>query len=232
MHTTFPFLWLLSLPFLRASVPICLLTATLPPSATIGLIEQLHLLPKVVKLIRSPTVCPNTVYSHFQLRCQSPGDISPRHFINDSGSRMTMEDFLTDYDKTIQTDDHILVFCTTRQDTEELGNLLNCGAYHALMDADVQAQTLNAWHRGSPSCILVSTSSLGAGVDWPSVRMVVHYKSPRNLLDYAQESGRGGRDGKLAYSVVFWDPEDSGIPLAPGQNPIGKNEIREWLLKE
>jgi len=78
---------------------------------------------------------------------------------------------------------------------------------------------------------LVSTSSLGAGVDWASIRMVVHYKSPRNLLDYSQESGRAGRDGLVAHSVV-WDPQDPGTYMAPNQNPIGMAEVRDWLRRD
>jgi superfamily II DNA helicase RecQ len=61
------------------------------------------------------------------------------------------------------------------------------------------------------------------------VRMVVHYKSPWNLLNYTQESGRAGRDGLMAHSVVFWDPQDTGTYMDPNQNPIGMTEVWDWL---
>jgi superfamily II DNA helicase RecQ len=41
----------------------------------------------------------------------------------------------------------------------------------------------------------VVTNALGLGVDMPDVRLVVHAGVPRTLVDLAQESGRGRRDG-------------------------------------
>jgi superfamily II DNA helicase RecQ len=40
------------------------------------------------------------------------------------------------------------------------------------------------------------------GVDYGAVRFVVHSGLADTLLDYAQESGRGGRDGRRADAVV------------------------------
>ncbi len=42
--------------------------------------------------------------------------------------------------------------------------------------------------------VIVATNALGLGIDIPDVRLVVHAGLPRRLRDYAQESGRGGRD--------------------------------------
>lgn len=45
-----------------------------------------------------------------------------------------------------------------------------------------------------PSARLVTTSALGMGVDVPDIRCILHLDIPRTLIDYAQESGRAGRD--------------------------------------
>ena len=40
------------------------------------------------------------------------------------------------------------------------------------------------------------------------VRLVVHYSLPKTLEGFYQESGRAGRDGKPARSVVFYGLDD------------------------
>ena len=49
-------------------------------------------------------------------------------------------------------------------------------------------------------------SALSAGFDYTHVRLVIHINEPDSLVDFAQESGRAGRDGKEAYSVVLLPP--------------------------
>ena len=40
------------------------------------------------------------------------------------------------------------------------------------------------------------------------VKLVVHYNLPKTLEGFYQESGRAGRDGKPARSVVFYGLDD------------------------
>lgn len=44
--------------------------------------------------------------------------------------------------------------------------------------------------------------------DDADVRLVVHYSLPKTLEGFYQESGRAGRDGKPAQSVVFYGLSD------------------------
>ena len=55
--------------------------------------------------------------------------------------------------------------------------------------------------------ILVATSALGLGIDYGHVRFVIHQGQSRSLIDFSQESGRGGRDGKEARSIIFTSKE-------------------------
>ncbi|KIV98738.1 uncharacterized protein PV09_09460 [Verruconis gallopava] len=50
---------------------------------------------------------------------------------------------------------------------------------------------------------ITATSALGMGVDFPSVVFIMHVGVPWSMIDYAQESGRGGRAGEATDSVII-----------------------------
>ena len=56
--------------------------------------------------------------------------------------------------------------------------------------------------------IVFATIALGMGIDLRDVNTIIHYGAPRSLEDYFQESGRGGRSGDPAKSVIYWKPKD------------------------
>ena len=58
---------------------------------------------------------------------------------------------------------------------------------------------------------MVATNAFGLGVDKPNIRNVLHYHVPGSLEAYAQEAGRGGRDGKPARCVLLFSPDDVAI---------------------
>ena len=56
--------------------------------------------------------------------------------------------------------------------------------------------------------IVFATIALGMGVNLRGVNTIIHYGAPRSIDDYFQESGRGGRTGNYAESIVYWTPSD------------------------
>ncbi|KAK2858544.1 hypothetical protein FQN49_004627 [Arthroderma sp. PD_2] len=56
--------------------------------------------------------------------------------------------------------------------------------------------------------IVVATNAFGMGIDNPNVRFVVHWTPPRTFESFVQESGRAGRDGCAAISLVYYNPSE------------------------
>ena len=56
--------------------------------------------------------------------------------------------------------------------------------------------------------IVISTIAFAMGMDVPNIRTVVHWGPPNDIESYVQETGRGGRDGKPATAVLYYNSRD------------------------
>ena len=70
--------------------------------------------------------------------------------------------------------------------------------------------------------IVFATVALGMGVNLCDVNTVIHYGAPHSIDDYFQESGRGGRSGDDAQSIIYWKPID-----CPNKKDVVSNRDRE-----
>jgi superfamily II DNA helicase RecQ len=195
------------------SVQLVLLTATLPPSMEDGVRVTLGC--ESFKVIRNAEARKELKYS---VKVVGKEVQSMKDFNREVGQ------LILQAVRNWKKEDRGLIYCLTTEWTKELAEYLNgkfnrkmCGAYNARMEKSEREEVLKGWKRGEIKFIS-ATGALGAGMDYGPVRLVIHHGYGRSLIEFCQESGRAGRDGKMAESVIlFWE----GI--------VGETE---WILSE
>ncbi|GMH39396.1 hypothetical protein BSKO_07294 [Bryopsis sp. KO-2023] len=101
-----------------------------------------------------------------------------------------------------------IVYALKQETTVELANRLRgCGisskAYHGGLPASTRSEVLAEWQSDKVK-VVVATVAFGMGINKPDVRLVVHYDLPKTMDGFYQESGRAGRDGLEAESVIIY----------------------------
>jgi len=78
--------------------------------------------------------------------------------------------------------------------------------------------------------VVCSTNALGMGIDKPDLRFVIHYHIPASPIHYYQEMGRAGRDGKIAWCILLYDPADLTIQEYFIRNARPEGKCYEMVL--
>ena len=210
-------------------VPLILLTGTLPPSLETDMAIKFG---SPFSTIRMPTSRPNLSYRVIHLDKQGSEDGNyARNHVHAAVLRT-----LRKYQEMLKADSsRAIVYCATRSECmavlRRVGlSLPSVSSYHRGMDSEEREASDRRWRSGE-STIMVATSAFGMGIDFPGVRLVIHVGHSSSILDYAQETGRAGRDGKLAVCVTIAHGQYSS-GLMKYEKKVGGLKDEERLIKD
>ncbi|CAC9892702.1 unnamed protein product [Aureobasidium pullulans] len=164
-------------------VPLIMLTATLPPMLAFEL-EVSMACQTVTRYIRATTTRLRTRY------------------VVETCRRGELEETTIGTCKRMQK--HIgrnkgVIYCRSIDQCKDMAKELGCAYYHG--GSIDNEDKLAVWMETGG--LIVATSALGTGVDFPGIVFILHMDLPYGMIDYAQESGRAGRAGEEVDSIII-----------------------------
>lgn len=129
-----------------------------------------------------------------------------------------------------------IVYFSSKKKAEQMASALQAkgiaaAAYHGGLDTidrgKIQQQFLN--HQLE---ILCATTAFGMGVNKPDIRYVIHYHLPASLEAFVQESGRAGRDGNPALSLLFYQEGDEYLQRLLAADTVDEFQQLTQVMKK
>jgi superfamily II DNA helicase RecQ len=118
-----------------------------------------------------------------------------------------------------------VVYSRSRTQCEGLAKELECAYYHA--GAVDNEERLQSWlEKGG---LIVATSALGTGVDFPGIVFILHVDLPYSMIDFAQESGRAGRAGEDVDSIIMVEEGKVERVLSSHKGGLDEKMICEFV---
>ena len=207
----------------KGKTQMVLLTATLPRDEEAELCRRMYFEPSQVRWFRSRTARTNVAYRVVQMEGASRGARQhPR--------RGTQERVVAWIQRQIPRigSGKMVIYASSVPLVKRLAQELGCDAYHS--KAIDKAGMLEAFRHGVQP-VIVATSALGMGIDIPDIRCVIHVGRTRTLLDYAQESGRAGRDGQRSEAIMILDgsAQHWGDPPDEDSSEKARGLVQEYI---
>ena len=108
-----------------------------------------------------------------------------------------------------------IIYAATVKAVDELTEFLEsngvvAAGYHGKMPLKRRTQAQDRFMNGQVKA-MTATNAFGLGIDKPDIRFVIHYHLTGTIEALYQEFGRAGRDGRQAWCILLYDPEDCKI---------------------
>ncbi|MFD2657936.1 RecQ family ATP-dependent DNA helicase [Gracilibacillus thailandensis] len=105
-----------------------------------------------------------------------------------------------------------IIYATTIKECERLAiwlrqNAIDASAYHSGLNEEVKIDLENKLINNKLK-VLVSTIALGMGYDKEDISFVIHYYTPKSVVEHYQQIGRAGRGIDQAVCVLLYGGED------------------------
>ena len=103
--------------------------------------------------------------------------------------------------------------------------------YYSATPDSAKARVTNSFTGHGSTSVVVASTSLSMGVDFPHVRYIIHFGPGRTLADHLQQAGRAGRDTQPAHSIIMYLGKHLVQCEGPIRHMVKKKEcIRKLLL--
>lgn len=192
--------------------PVAALTATAPHTYRDTIAQSLHMEP--YRLITMKHTQKN-----ISILTRDCSNASPKDKLN------VLKKTLKKYDDGSS----VMIYCSTPKDVVAVTNFLTkhytakvC-KYYAKMESDTKRKNELSFLTDQKK-IMVATSAFSMGVDKEDIRLVIHFNLPLSLIDYYQQIGRAGRDGRHSYAVLLYSEQDINGNLKILDAPLKESE--------
>jgi superfamily II DNA helicase RecQ len=209
----------------RFGAQMVFLTATLPPCDESRFFERMAVERNVVSMYRARTSRHNIAYRVYRPMVASTCR-SQSQWLEDAG----VQQFIRERVRRARPG-RVIVYGSTKSIVTQAAEILGCTAFYS--DQDEKLGILEQFRRAANG-VIAATSALGMGVDIPDIRCIIHIGFPRSLLDYAQESGRAGRDHLRSEAIIIQPEGFDEVPAWFDQNttsePVGLELVRRYIF--